>query len=212
MRMDLFPYTIAGRRFGHMENKSMLKVASSSVVFAEIPDEICLALEISGCPCHCEGCSSPWLADDVGAEVDAEWIADELSKHPDVSAVLFMGGDAFPEDVAAMCDAVHGLGYKTAMYSGRDFLDVELMRHLDYVKIGRFILPKGDAGQWHLTNNGPICFPWSNQLLFRRSVRDGRIVWENITHLFREHPVHDVRRRIVSPASGERAQASSDIE
>ena len=36
-----------------------IKYESTLITFTEIPDEISLCLNISGCPCHCEGCFEP---------------------------------------------------------------------------------------------------------------------------------------------------------
>ena len=36
----------------------MLKYVNTAVVFQEIPDEVTLAINISGCPCRCPGCHS----------------------------------------------------------------------------------------------------------------------------------------------------------
>ena len=44
----------------------MLKFYNYDIVCQEIPDEVTLALNITGCPNHCEGCHSPWLWEDVG--------------------------------------------------------------------------------------------------------------------------------------------------
>lgn len=44
----------------------MLKYVDARVVFQEIPDEITLAINISNCPCHCKGCHSQYLAEDIG--------------------------------------------------------------------------------------------------------------------------------------------------
>ena len=41
----------------------MLKYVDTKVVFAEVPDEVTLAINISNCPCHCDGCHSEYLAD-----------------------------------------------------------------------------------------------------------------------------------------------------
>ena len=39
----------------------MLKYAGYDIVFQEIPDEVTLALNLSGCPNGCPGCHSPHL-------------------------------------------------------------------------------------------------------------------------------------------------------
>ena len=54
-----------------MDNRQ-LKVASFDIVFQEIPGEVTLALNLSGCPCHCPGCHSQHLWEDIGEELNAE--------------------------------------------------------------------------------------------------------------------------------------------
>lgn len=44
----------------------MLKYAGYDIVFQEIPDEVTLALNLSGCPNGCPGCHSPHLQRDEG--------------------------------------------------------------------------------------------------------------------------------------------------
>ena len=44
----------------------------TQVVFAEIPDEVSLAINISCCPHRCPGCHSPYLQKDYGVELDEE--------------------------------------------------------------------------------------------------------------------------------------------
>ena len=51
----------------------MLKYTSYTVVFQEVPDEVSLAFEVSGCPFKCEGCHSPHLWEDVGAHCWHHW-------------------------------------------------------------------------------------------------------------------------------------------
>ena len=43
----------------------MLKYVNCDIVFQEVPNEVALAINISGCPCHCPGCHSPYLWQDV---------------------------------------------------------------------------------------------------------------------------------------------------
>ena len=43
----------------------------TSVVLEEIPDRVTLAVDISNCPGHCEGCHSPFLREDIGEPLTA---------------------------------------------------------------------------------------------------------------------------------------------
>ena len=44
----------------------MLKFYNYDIVCQEIPDEVTLAINITGCPIHCPGCHSTWLWEDCG--------------------------------------------------------------------------------------------------------------------------------------------------
>lgn len=39
----------------------MLKYVDTAIVFSEIPDEVTLAINISGCPNKCKNCHSQYL-------------------------------------------------------------------------------------------------------------------------------------------------------
>ena len=59
----------------------MMKYVDVKEVFAEIPDEITLAISISGCPIHCPGCHSQYLWADVGEPLTAEALDEMLKSH-----------------------------------------------------------------------------------------------------------------------------------
>ena len=50
----------------------MLKYVNTGIVFQEIPDEVTLAINISNCPCHCPGCHSHYLWEDIGLPLDTD--------------------------------------------------------------------------------------------------------------------------------------------
>ena len=54
----------------------MLKYVNTGIVFQEIPDEVTLAINISNCPCHCPGCHSHYLWEDVGLPLTTDAIDD----------------------------------------------------------------------------------------------------------------------------------------
>lgn len=75
----------------------MLKYVDTRVCFAEIPDEITLCINLSNCPCHCEGCHSPHLAEDIGQILTITRIEKLLEDNKGVTAICFMGGDGDPK-------------------------------------------------------------------------------------------------------------------
>jgi anaerobic ribonucleoside-triphosphate reductase activating protein len=172
----------------------MIKYFDRSIVMAEIPDEVTLALNITNCKLNCEGCSEPWLKPDTGTELTNEELMSLLLEYKDITCICFMGGDSDHKDVARCCDFIkEHSNLKTAIYSGFDFIDMDLAQHLDYYKIGHWIKPKGDSKEWWKTNCGPLQFPFSNQLLFEKV---GNTLL-NITYKFRVHPLNKLESYII---------------
>lgn len=56
----------------------MVRFYNFDIVFAEIPDEVTLAINITGCPYRCPGCHSPHLQTDCGDMLDDLGIAGQL--------------------------------------------------------------------------------------------------------------------------------------
>ena len=138
----------------------MLKYTNSDIVFQEIPDEITLAINLSGCPCHCPGCHSKQLWRDEGEPLTEETIERMLATMPaGISCVALMGGDACPAEInsiASTLKARHPM-LKTAWYSGRSTLsDRVSLDNLDYLKLGPYLA--------HL---GSLKSPRTNQRLYR---------------------------------------------
>lgn len=71
----------------------MLKYVDTAITFSEIPDEITLCINLSNCPCHCEGCHSPHLAEDIGQVLTISRIEKLISGNKGITAICFMGGD-----------------------------------------------------------------------------------------------------------------------
>lgn len=118
-----------------------LKYLGYDVVFQEVPDEISLAFNISGCPHKCEGCHSQYLWEYKGQYLsdDFESILNKYAKL--ITCVCFMGGDQNSEELTQMCNIAHKNGLKTALYTGCDSIDEiqqNLLNSLDYIKIGHY--------------------------------------------------------------------------
>lgn len=113
-----------------------------SVVFNEVPDEVTLAIEITNCPGHCEGCHSPWLREDIGEELTLEVLNELIDKNRGITCVCFMGEGKDPEALKKLAYSIKlrsDYPYKTALYSGRYELDKDYDRYFDYLKIGPYI-------------------------------------------------------------------------
>jgi anaerobic ribonucleoside-triphosphate reductase activating protein len=113
---------------------------SFDIVFQEIPDEITLALNLSGCPNRCYGCHSPHLQEDIGEELTATILFDLLNVYKNtITCVCFMGGDASPDEVLKLAKLVKLFHKKTAWYSGCSQLYENAHHCFDYIKLGNYI-------------------------------------------------------------------------
>ena len=86
----------------------MLKYVNTDVVFQEIPDEVSLAINISGCPCRCPGCHSHYLWEDIGLPLDTDAVDDFVGHlSADITCIAFMGGDSDPMGVNLLAQYIH---------------------------------------------------------------------------------------------------------
>ena len=121
----------------------MLKYAGYDIVFQEIPDEVTLALNLSGRPNGCPGCHSPHLQRDEGEALTPGALERLLERYGrEITCVCFMGGDAAPGEVAALARHIArttGGTIRTGWYSGRPALPPEFdPLAFDYVKLGPY--------------------------------------------------------------------------
>lgn len=136
----------------------MLKYVDAKVVFAEVPDEVTLAINISNCPCQCKGCHSSYLAQDTGTELTFNEVRKLIKHNSGISCIAFMGGDSEPERINALASFVtNHYQLKVAWYSGRQELskDIEL-RNFDAIKLGPYI-----------EELGPLSSRTTNQRFYR---------------------------------------------
>ena len=140
----------------------MLKYVNTGIVFQELPDEVTLAINISNCPCHCPGCHSHYLWEDIGLPLNTDAIDAFVSQYGrNITCIAFMGGDGDPKGVDMLAQYIHEEHpqYKVAWYSGRiRITSVVNKTDFDYIKIGPYIK--------HL---GPLKQPTTNQRLYRQN-------------------------------------------
>ena len=117
-----------------------LKYSNYEIVFQEVPDEVSLAINITGCPYRCEGCHSSHLYSYYGENL-TDNIRSLLEKYSGlITCVCFMGGDQNIEDLTTAVYIAKGLELKTCVYSGSEVMDkfLSLLPFLDYLKVGRY--------------------------------------------------------------------------
>ena len=153
----------------------MLKYVNTGIVFQEIPDEVTLAINISNCPCHCPGCHSHYLWEDIGLPLNAEALDAFVKEYgKNITCIAFMGGDSDPMGVNMLAQYIHEEHpqYKVAWYSGRVRITSAVNKSdFDYIKVGRYVAELG--GLDSLT---------TNQRMMQR-LADGRV--RDITARFR---------------------------
>lgn len=124
-----------------------LKYYNYDIVFQEVPNEITLAFNITGCPYRCEGCHSPYLWEDIG-NLLSEDIDDLIRKYKklNITCVAMMGGDQNPTELNLLLKKIKNKYHlKTCLYTGTDdiFSIFDMTVYLDYLKIGHYDLSLG---------------------------------------------------------------------
>lgn len=118
---------------------------SSQVVFREIPDEVSLSYLITGCSVRCPGCHSKdsWNPKS-GQELNGEKLKKDLKKYQGwISCVLFMGGEWEEDNLIQLLKICKEHGFKTALYTGLEMIEENLLKHLDYLKTGPYRPERG---------------------------------------------------------------------
>ena len=138
----------------------MLNYYNFDIVFAEVPDEVTLAINITGCPNNCPGCHSPHLQDNEGKPLNNDTLLALIGPYThNITCVCFMGGDADPQEVErlALFARAKFPHLKTAWYSGKPTLSNKITSSsFNYIKIGEY-----NAAY------GPLNKPTTNQRLYR---------------------------------------------
>ena len=159
----------------------MIKYVNTLVSFSEVPDEISLCIEISNCPCHCKGCHSPYLAEDIGNVLNLQALTSLIDSNSGITCVCIMGGDANPSKVDDIAQDIKEYypELKVAWYSGRQELSEDInLEWFDYLKLGPYI-----------EELGPLNHKTTNQRMYRIVLDhydDGTSGYEleDITHKF----------------------------
>ena len=147
----------------------MMKYTTAMVTFEEIPTEVTLSISISNCQGTCIGCHSPELREDIGTELTDDRLDFLIETNRGISCVLFLGEGKYIGSLKNAACRARNHGLKTALYSGREEIEEDLMRCFDYVKLGEY-----------RRDRGPLNKRTTNQRLLRHTESG----WEDITNLF----------------------------
>ena len=154
-----------------------MKYTDTKIVFQEIPDEITLAINISGCPVRCPDCHSKYLWEDIGESLDRDSLYSLIESNKGITCLAFMGGDA---NVAYLQTLFYWVKtrypyLKVAWYSGVDkVLTNGDVNYLDYIKVGPYIKEKG-----------PLNSRSTNQKMYKvHRTSEGSTLLINITSKF----------------------------
>ena len=120
----------------------MLYYSYPQIVMQEVPDEISLALSMSGCNLKCKGCHSAdtWNPR-FGKPLTKEELIQLIQENKHISCVLFYGGEWQPEYLLELIKIVKQKKLKVCLYTGLEYHQVprELIEVLDYIKVGPYI-------------------------------------------------------------------------
>ena len=118
----------------------MLYYSYPQVVVEEVPDEIALAISISGCNLACKGCHSAETWNPTfGKELTVEAFTALLDHHKHITCVLFYGGEWQPSKLEELFKICKAYNLKISLYTGLNYEEVEpkLLPYLYSIKVGR---------------------------------------------------------------------------
>ena len=147
----------------------------TSVTFVEIPDAICLCINLSNCPHRCPGCHSEYLQRDIGKELTEEVLDSLIHKNDGITCVVFMGGDSDKVTLMNLAKYIT-INYNVLIgwYSGESELDLNNFgRYFNYIKVGPYIKSKG-----------PLNVQTTNQRMYYNEVKNNEVISKDITHQF----------------------------
>ena len=160
----------------------MLKYVDTLVSFSEVPDEITLCINITGCKIGCKNCHSPYLAEDIGEPliykdthnnrtvINCNPLSELIEANKGITCVCLMGGDSNPEYINILGKTIKCHKLKSAWYSGRQELSKDInLEFFDFIKLGPYI-----------EELGPLNSKTTNQRFYK--VNEKELI--DITNLF----------------------------
>ena len=126
-----------------------MRFSYPQIVLQEVPDEISLALSISGCGLQCKGCHSVETWDkSFGEELTTDTMSSLLTDNIHITCVLFYGGEWELDTLKELISKVKKNGKKVALYTGEElsYFEDAFLYTLDYIKVGKYVDNLGGLG------------------------------------------------------------------
>ena len=118
-----------------------MNYSNIQIVLQEVPGEISICFSICGCTISCKGCHSPILWKESNGEhlTDAIFKGTLIKYKGLASCVLFMGGEWHKNTLINYLKYAKNEGYKTCLYTGEEKVGIDLLKHLNFIKTGKWI-------------------------------------------------------------------------
>jgi anaerobic ribonucleoside-triphosphate reductase activating protein len=120
--------------------------------FQDVPDEISLALSISGCKLRCMDChSKETYPANYGYELTIDELDRLLKKFRHTTCVLFYGGEWDLPYLIELITHIKNKGLKCCLYTGMpiSYFTDDFIHLLDFIKIGHYIKKMGALNSPH---------------------------------------------------------------
>ena len=124
------------------KTKQVLYSSSNYITTQDVPDELALAISLSGCPIHCKGCHSAFTWNPFFGELlTDDMFRNIIKKNKYASCVLFYGGEWQLERLLELIKIAKEYNLKVCLYTGLELekVDKKLINSLDYLKVGPYI-------------------------------------------------------------------------
>lgn len=155
-----------------------LKYIGYSIVCEEVPDEVSLAFNISGCTHHCDGCHSKYLWKYEGRYLVNDIKDIMIYNNNLITCVCFLGGEQNIQELYELCKSIkENYSLKTCIYTGCETIELfnKFIENkcLNYLKIGKY---KKKYGGLNNIN--------TNQKMYKIKYENGNTIMTDITYMF----------------------------